>query len=436
MNVTVVGLGKIGLPLAVQFAKKGAMVFGVDINPATVQLVNSGLEPFPGEANLREFLSEAVQSRKLHASTSTVQAVSKSDVVIVVVPLFIDKEGRPDFNALDSATIEIAKGLKKGTLIAFETTLPIGTTRNRFTKVLEEISSLTAGQDFWVVFSPERVLTGRIFQDLGRYPKIVGGLTDRCSQAGKNFYESMIDFDKREDLPKPNGVWIVDSCEAAELVKLAETTYRDVNIALANQFAKLADAKELNIYKVIEAANSQTYSDIHNPGVAVGGHCIPVYPHFYLLSDPNAIMVSSARAINKAMPEYSVSLVTRFIGEIKDRNVLILGVSYRSGVKESAFSGVFELVQVLERGGANVTVWDPLYSDNELLDMGLAPFDGLKSAISLVFLQTDDSEFFSILTPEFSNLVCIFDGRNMFKGVSPIQDVKIIAIGLSQSLES
>jgi nucleotide sugar dehydrogenase len=431
MNVTVVGLGKIGLPLAVHFANKGATVTGCDINEETVQLVNSGLEPFPGETDLKDLLWETVQTGKLQASCSTAEAVSVADVVIVVVPLFVNSEGTPDFRALDSATLEIGKGLNKGALVAFETTLPIGTTRNRLTKVLEEVSKLKVGEDFSVVFSPERVLTGRVFKDLKKYPKIVGGVTEKCSQAAKAFYERYIDFDSRDDLHKPNGVWIVDSCEAAEFVKLAETTYRDVNIALSNQFAKLADARNINVYDVIDAANSQFYSNIHKPGVAVGGHCIPIYPHLYLLSDPRAELVRSARELNKGMPDYSVNLVNELTGDIRNKKILVLGVGYRSGVKESAFSGVFDLVKELSKRGGLVCVWDPLYTATEVVNLGLIPFDGAKSSIDLVFLQTDDPEFLVLLNQEFSSLKCIFDGRNMFKGVSPITGVRIIALGLS-----
>lgn len=270
MKVTVVGLGKIGLPLAVQFAKKGKVVLGADINPKTVELINNGIEPFPEEENLKEYLAEVVASGNLRASINTAECVAQSNVVVVVVPLFVDTTAEPDFTAMDAATEEIAKGLQKGSLVAYETTLPIGTTRNRFTIKLEEISGLKVGQDFYVVFSPERVLTGRVFSDLRKYPKIVGGVTDLCAVKGAEFYESVIDFDVRSDLPKPNGVWKLGSCESAEFVKLAETTYRDVNIGLANQFAKYADKLNLSIHDVIDAANSQPYSHIHQPGVAVG----------------------------------------------------------------------------------------------------------------------------------------------------------------------
>jgi nucleotide sugar dehydrogenase len=170
MQIAVVALGKIGLPLAVQFAEKDHSVMGCDVNPQTVELVNKGIEPFPGETFLQEKLSNVVKAGRLRATTDTASAVADAEVVVIVVPLFVDAEGVPDFGWMDAATRDVAKGLKKGTLVSYETTLPVGTTRNRFAKMLEDGSGLKAGTDFHLAFSPERVFTGRVFADLRRYP--------------------------------------------------------------------------------------------------------------------------------------------------------------------------------------------------------------------------------------------------------------------------
>ena len=161
--------------------------------------------------------------------------------------------------------------------------------------MLEQGSGLTAGRDFHLVFSPERVLTGRVFADLRRYPKLVGGLDEAGATKAREFYEAVLEFDERPDLDRPNGVWDLGSAEAAELAKLAETTYRDVNIGLANQFARFADRHGIDVHQVIDASNSQPYSHIHRPGIAVGGHCIPIYPRLYLWNDPDATVVRAAR---------------------------------------------------------------------------------------------------------------------------------------------
>ncbi|MCX4535140.1 nucleotide sugar dehydrogenase [Streptomyces sp. NBC_00841] len=409
MNICVVALGKIGLPLAVQFAAKGHRVIGADVNEKVVGLVNAAVEPFPGEHDLDVKLKETVAAGLLTATTDTTAAVAESDAVVVVVPLFVDAEGTPDFGWMDSATRAIAAGLKPGTLVSYETTLPVGTTRTRWAPMLEAGSGLKAGDDFHVVFSPERVLTGRVFADLRRYPKLVGGIDEASTAHGVEFYESVLDFDDRTDLPRPNGVWDLGTSEASELAKLAETTYRDVNIGLANQFARFADQQNIDVLKVIEACNSQPFSHIHQPGIAVGGHCIPIYPRMYLWNDPTATVVRSAREANAAMPEYAVDLLAAAYGDLTGAEVLVLGAAYRGGVKETAFSGVFPTVDALRARGANVYVSDPLYTAEELTAHGLTPHAG--EAVTAAILQADHAEYRELAAADLPDVRVLVDGR-------------------------
>ena len=422
MKIAVVALGKIGLPLAVQFANKGHQVIGCDVNQKTVDLINAGTEPFPGEAHLQQHLSKVVKSGNLIATTDTQDAVSKSEAVVVVVPLFVDEQGVPDFGWMDAATEKIGAGLKPGTLVSYETTLPVGTTRNRFAKALEKASGLTAGKDFKLIFSPERVLTGRVFADLRKYPKLVGGIDSASTAAGIKFYEAVLDFDDRPDLPQKNGVWNLGSCEASEMAKLAETTYRDVNIALANQFALFAEGANIDIAKVIAASNSQPYSHIHQPGIAVGGHCIPIYPRFYLWNDPKATVVAAARAANAAMPEHAVNLLEEEIGNLSGKNVAVLGISYRGGVKESAFSGVFPTVAALVAKGAKVFVHDPMYTDAEITALGFSPYK-IGGAVEGMMLQADHAEYKKLTAADFPGVKAVVDGRRaldaeLFSGIN------------------
>jgi nucleotide sugar dehydrogenase len=414
MNICVIGLGKIGLPLAVHFAKMGNSVIGADINELTVKQVNSGQEPFPEEENLQNFLSEVVESHNLVATTDNTAAVSQSEAIIVVVPLFVDNDAKPDFRAMDAVTRDIGKSLKKGMLISYETTLPIGTTRERFLPVLEELSGLKVGIDFHLVFSPERVLTGRVFADLRKYPKIVGGVTELCTKKGVEFYERVLEFDDRSDLPRPNGVWAMDSSESAEFVKLAETTYRDVNIGLANQFSRYAIDRNMDIHGIIAASNSQPFSHIHTPGISVGGHCIPIYPQFYLWNDPDASIVAAARQANKSMPDYYVSKLEEKIGNLNGKSILVLGVSYRDKVKETAFSGAFDVRDSLKSRGAKPCFIDPLYSSQELSDLG---FDSVIEDLSIegAVIHTAHKEFLDFDFSKYSSLKYIIDGRSTDK---------------------
>ena len=412
MKIAVVALGKIGLPLAVQFAHVGHEVVGVDVDPRVVDSVNASTEPFPGEAHLQDRLAACVAAGRLRATTSYADAIPDAEAVVVVVPLFVDEEGRPDFAWMDSATREIATHLAPGALVSYETTLPVGTTRSRFTPMIEEISGRTSGRDFHVVFSPERVLTGRVFADLRRYPKLVGGLDQAGTDRGIAFYEAVLEFDQRDDLPRPNGVWDMGSAEAAEMAKLAETTYRDVNIGLANQFARFAADHGIDVYRVIEASNSQPYSHIHRPGIAVGGHCIPVYPRLYLWNDADATVVRAARAANAAMPAYSVGVLEGALGSLAGARVAVLGASYRGGVKETAFSGVFPLVTELSRLGAEVVVHDPMYDDDELAALGLSAYH-VGDPVDAAVVHTDHKDYAELGADDLPGIKVIVDGRRV-----------------------
>ncbi len=413
MKIAVIALGKIGLPLAVQFASKGHDVVGVDVSQHTVDLINQGVEPFPGEAHLQEKLAELVPAGRLRATTDYADAVPGADAVVLVVPLFVDEQtAEPDFGWMDGATRSLGAVLTPGTFVAYETTLPVGTTRSRWKPMLEEVSGLTEGVDFDLVFSPERVLTGRVFADLRKYPKLVGGLTERGAAKAVEFYRAVLDFDERADLPRGNGVWDLGSAEAAELAKLAETTYRDVNIGLANQFARFASTAGIDVYQVIEASNSQPYSHIHQPGIAVGGHCIPVYPRLYLWTDPEATVVSAARAANADMPDYTIGLLEGAYGDLTGAKVAVLGASYRGGVKETAFSGVFPAVEALTRRGATALVHDPMYTDNELEKLGFAPYH-LGEPVDAVVVQADHAEYRSLSPADLPGLTAFIDGRRV-----------------------
>ena len=411
MNICVVGLGKIGLPLAVQFASRGHQVIGADHAPRVAALVGQGEVPFPGEQDLDVRLKQAVWGGLLTTTTDTSWAVSASAAVVVVVPLYVDISGVPDFSGIDAATDAIAAGLRRGTLISYETTLPVGTTRDRWAPRLASGSGLRPGLDFHLVYSPERVLTGRVFADLRRYPKLVGGLDAASGLSGARFYASVLDFDARLDLPRANGVWNLGSSEAAELAKLAETTYRDVNIGLANQFARFADRIGVDLHQVIEACNSQPYSHLHAPGIAVGGHCIPVYPQMYLWGDEDATIVRAARDANTAMPGYAVELLEKAYGDLSGVGVLVLGAAYRGGVKETAFSGVFPVVEALRRRGALPYVTDPLYPRDELITLGLPPYSG--EPVGAAVVQADHAEYTTLCAGDLPGVRVLVDGRRI-----------------------
>ena len=410
MQAGVVALGKIGLPLAVQIARAGHSVVGCDINPEVVELVNQAQPPFPGEEGLAEALAEVIASGALRAQLDTTAAVAEGpDLVVTVPPLAVDDNARPDWSALDAAVAAIGAGLQAGTTVAIETTLPVGTTRGRISPALEAASGLKAEQDFFTVFSPERVFSGRIFADLATYPKLVGGLSEAGEARGAELYGSFLEAE----------VWPIGSAEAAEMVKLAETTYRDINIAFANELARFADREGIDVERIIEAANSQPFSHIHSPGIAVGGHCIPVYPRFYLEGDPDAALPAAARAVNEAMPAYAAERLEKALDGLQGSRVLVLGAAYRGGVKETAFSGVFGVTAALQALGAKALVSDPLYSDDELAALGLTPWDG--EAVDAAIIQADHEQYARLSAADLPGVRIVLDGRGILDSAALAQ---------------
>jgi len=432
MRICVVGLGKVGLPLAVQAASFGHDVIGVDISESVVDLVNRGKETFSGETDLQEKLEDVIRKKYLKASTDTGQSVSNSEVVIVIVPLLSNEFGIPDFSNLDEVTKTIGKNLTPGTLVCFETTVPVHTTRQRLAPILAEESGLGIGSEIFVAFSPERVSSGSVFFDFMRYPKLVAGIDEASLRKATAFYESILLFDERQDLKKPNGVWALSSLESAEFSKLVETNYRGVNIALANEFARFAENNSIDIFEVIEAANSQPFSHIHMPGISVGGHCIPVYQDFYNFSDPTASITLSAVEVNESISGYALEKIGERYGTLDGSKVVILGAAYREGVKEVSRSGVFSLIEKLEQLGATPLVHDPLFEDEELEELGFKPYS-FGQPCDIAIIHTGHDLYRSLTPSDLPELKLFYDGRCITTG-DVWRDITYIKFGISDGL--
>lgn len=403
MRAVVVALGKVGLPLAAQLTLAGHTVVGSDVNPQVVDAVNGGRSPFPGEPGLQDALRDAVAAGRLRAQLDTVAALREEpDLAVAVPPLVVDAAHQPDWRILDAVLADIGAGLRPQTTVAVETTMPVGSTRGRVAAALEAASGLVVERDFHLVFSPERISSGHALRDLQTYPKLVGGLSAAGEARGAELYAAA--------LP---GVEVrrLGSAEAAELAKLAETTYRYVNIAFANELARYADRLDVDVERVIAAANSQPFSHVHHPGIAVGGHCIPVYPHFLLAGDPDARLPALAREVNAAMPAYAARLLGEELDGLTGARVLVLGVAYRGGVKEAAFSGAFPLRDSLEAAGADVVADDPLFSAAELRALGLVPWDGGPVAGAIV--QADHEAYRELGVTDLPGVRAVVDGRGI-----------------------
>lgn len=400
MNVAVVGMGKIGVPLAVQIARKGASVAGYDRDEARVATINARRNPIAGEPQLDELLPGLVATGRLRATTDPKDAVAAADVLIFIVPVDIDDMKRADFALLDDAVSACGPYLQRGALVIVETTVPVGTTRYRVGARLAEACGLRPTADFSLAFSPERVSSGSVLRDLRIYPKIVGGIDAHSTARAVDLYRQVLDADE---------VRPVRDAETAEFTKLIETTYRDVNIALANEFAMLADRLGVDALQAIDAANSQPYSHIHAPGPGVGGHCIPVYPYF--LASPGAELISSARRINDEMATYSAERLREAMGSLSGATVLLLGLAYRPGVKESRHSSALTLAQALGDEGARVLVHDPLFTPEEIAALGLDPSPPLPCAADAIAIQAWHAEYETLDLRGFEGLRAVLDPR-------------------------
>jgi nucleotide sugar dehydrogenase len=261
---------------------------------------------------------------------------------------------------------------------------------------------------------------------------LVGGLDPASTRRAADFYSRALQFDARSDLPRPNGVWEMDSAEAAELAKLAETTYRDINIGFANELAMFSDRHGIDVTAVIEACNSQPFSHIHRPGIAVGGHCIPVYPKFYLDGDPDAQLPATARKVNMAMPRYAVQRLADELGTLQDLDIAVLGAAYRGGVKETAFSGVFGVVEAIVDLGGRARVHDPLFTDDELSQLGFVPYH-LGERCDAAILQADHAEYRHLQRRDLGGATMLLDGRGC---VDPTSDLTIVQLGVGRPAPS
>ena len=413
-TVAVVGAGKMGLPLAAQFADHGWNVIAVDIDERVVASINEGRSHIGEEPGVGELVERAHNAGRLRAMTDGTEAARAADVVVLIVPVMLDAAHHPDHGWMDSAVESIAPGVHAGSLVIFETTLPVGDTRERYAPRLEAASGLpsTGGKTerIHVAFSPERLYSGAALANLATYPKLVGGLDEASTTLAAAFYEGVIDAE----------VVAMSSAEAAEFSKLADTTYRDVNIALANEFARYADRIGVDITEVIDAANSQPYSHIHQPGIGVGGHCIPVYPHFLLDRAPELSIVARAREVNEGQVELAVAELERVLGDLAGRGVLVLGLTYRHGVKELAYSRAIPLIAALRRRGARVLAHDPLLSDEEIERSDATPWTWATPApgVAAIVTQTGDPTWAGLDPAWFPDLRVVYDGRNSLASVA------------------
>jgi nucleotide sugar dehydrogenase len=422
MIACVVGLGRIGLPVAVSYASNGLTVIGVDIDRQLIEKVARGDSPYPHEEGLNELLSVALSRELISFTTDLEAAVRRSDVIVVVVAVAVTPDGSVEYDTIDALTSRIGASVQRHQLVIYESTLPPGTVRYRIAPMLASI----AGRDMpHLAYSPERVYSGRVLADLRRYRKIVAGLDEAGATKARDFYHAALGRPgQAEDV-----VLLVRDTETAELTKLFETTYRDVNIALANEFAMAAHQYGVDIDEAISAANTQPFSQIHRPGLGTGGHCIPVNPRMLLAGVPTLQIPVVARLVNDSMIDYALRQVEMCVGPFANLKVAVLGLSYRGGVRDTAGSRFFPLVERLRASGAQVYAHDPFFTAAEIAGLHVSPFE-LGEHCDVAVVQADHQEYAALLPEHLPGVRALYDGRGV---VSPSAWDRAILIGMPRS---
>ncbi len=358
-KLVLLGLGYIGLPTACTFANHGVKVIGVDVQETIVETLNSG-KIHIHEPGLLSAMKKALSFNTLEISLQPQEA----DAFIIAVPTPFYDEKKADLSYVKAAAQTVVPYLRKGNLVILESTSPPLTTQNVLVPILER-SGLKAGTDFMVAYSPERVLPGKILTELVENARVIGGVNPESAQAGKELYSIIV-----------KGEIITTDAVTAEMVKLMENTYRDINIAIANEFARLADRFGVNVWEAIDIANLHPRVEILRPGPGVGGHCISVDPWFLIEAAPDLThLINAARIVNDSQPHFVIKDLEVLLGTIKGKRISILGLAYKPDVDDLRESPAIEIARLLQQKGAYVCAFEP-NNHNCLLD-------GIKIAITL-----------------------------------------------------
>ena len=388
--IGVVGLGYVGLPLAVEFADAGLSVLGFEVSTEKAEAVNRG-DSYVGDVP-SDRLARVVGAGRLSA-TLGYERLGEVDGLCVCVPTPLNKTGDPDVSYIISVTESIRETIRPGQLIVLESTTYPGTTRELLLPALTQGGRLTVGRDFFLAFSPERVDPGNQVWTIRNTPKVVGGITPACTEVARALYATIVEQ-----------VVVVSSTEAAELTKLLENTFRSVNIALANEMAIVCDKLGVDVWEVIAAASSKPFGFMRfTPGPGLGGHCIPVDPHYLSWKmktlDYKTRLVELASEINAEMPRYVAEKAANLLNQdgkpVKGSRVLVVGAAYKRDTDDTRESPALDIIRLLAEKGADVSYHDPLVPSlrHEGQELASVPLDDQRlSAVDVVVIVTDHSE--------------------------------------------
>lgn len=424
ITVGVVGLGYVGLPLAVEKAKAGFKTIGFDVQEEKVNLVNEG-HNYIGDV-VDSDLKKLVEAEMLSATTDF-SFVKDVDFIAICVPTPLDKHQQPDISYVKNSTIEIAKYMTKGTMVVLESTTYPGTTEELIKPLLEEGSGLKCGEDFYLGFSPERVDPGNKEFKTKNTPKVVGAIGKDATETISAMYRAVLEGD----------VYEVSSPAVAEMEKILENTYRNINIGLVNELAILCDKMGISLWEVIDAAKTKPYGfQAFYPGPGLGGHCIPLDPYYLSWKARefgfHTSMIESSMIINDKMPEYCVERAMRILnGHKKALNgakVLVLGVAYKQDIDDYRESPAIPVIDILKENGADVEFFDPYISsfkENGIIMEGIPSIDGdIIAQYDLVMITCGHTNVDYDMIQK--NAKAIFDTKNVMQGIANRENIEVL----------
>lgn len=420
----VVGLGYVGLPLAVEKAKAGFKTIGFDVQSAKVDMVNQG-HNYIGDV-VDDDLVELVKNGIIKATTDF-SFIKDVDFVAICVPTPLDSHQQPDISYVKSSAETISKYLKKNTMVVLESTTYPGTTEELLKPILEEGSGLKCGEDFYLGFSPERVDPGNLIYKTKNTPKVVGGVGKEATEVIAAMYRAVLDGDVHE----------VSSPAIAEMEKILENTYRNINIGLVNEMAILCNKMGINVWEVIDAAKSKPYGfQAFYPGPGLGGHCIPLDPYYLSWKAReygfHTSMIESSMMINDRMPEYCVDRATKILNRYKKAingaKVLVLGVAYKQDIDDYRESPAIHVIEELHKVGADVEYYDPWvaeYRENGQTVKGLSEISpAIVAEYDLVMITTAHSNVDYEMVQK--NAQIIFDTKNVTKNLACKDNIEVL----------
>jgi UDP-N-acetyl-D-glucosamine dehydrogenase len=424
INIAVIGLGYVGLPLAVEKAKAGFKTIGFDIQQKRVDMVNRG-ENYIGDV-VQEDLASLVESGMFKATTDY-SLIGECGFIAICVPTPLDAYQQPNISYVKSSVQEIAKYLKKGSIVVLESTTYPGTTEELVKPLLEQGSGLVCGEDFYLGFSPERVDPGNLLYKTKNTPKVVGGIGKDATEVIAAMYRAVLSSDVHE----------VSSPAVAEMEKILENTYRNVNIGLVNELAQLCHKMGISIWEVIDAAKTKPYGfQAFYPGPGLGGHCIPLDPYYLSWKareyEFHTSMIESSMMINDRMPEYTVEraskILNRFKKALNGSKILVLGVAYKQDIDDYRESPALKVIEILESEGAEVTYFDPWVKEYRFKDKTKQSISKLTQEVlqasDLVMITTAHSNVDYFFVQQHSK--AIFDTKNVMKNIADRHNIEVL----------